>query len=260
MSITKAVIPAAGLGTRMRPVTHLVAKELLPVVTKPSLYLVLEEALASGLNEIILITSEAKKPSFERLSEFFPKLKFQYVIQKEALGLGHAVGLAEKMVAGNPFIIMLPDIIIDHEKPASAQLIEQFQKKGKSINATEHTPRENLHLYGVYDIAKSDGKLHQAKGVVEKPKAEEATSDLTVVGRYLFTPDLFEILKKTPPGRNNEIQLADAMDTMAKQGNLYAYEFEGTHLDIGNPVGMLRANFYFGKKEHGTDIYKGLID
>ncbi|MBI4223351.1 MAG: UTP--glucose-1-phosphate uridylyltransferase, partial [Deltaproteobacteria bacterium] len=157
MQITKAVIPAAGLGTRLRPVTDVLPKELLPVVTKPSLYLVLEEALKSGLKEIILVVSPAKKSFFEHLKEVFPKLAFQFVIQKEPKGLGHAVLMADQAVGPNPFMILLPDIIIDHPKPVCLQLIKVFQKINRSVNATERVPRDQVSLYGVYEMASREG-------------------------------------------------------------------------------------------------------
>lgn len=254
----KTIIPAAGRGTRLNPFSQFAPKELLPIITKPLLYYVLEEAQQSGATEIILILSEFKKPFFKKLEEAFPHLAFHFVDQVKPLGLGHAVGCGEKIVGDNPFLVLLPDIIIDHEKPASQQLIEAFEKVGASISAAEHAPKEKLELYGVYDIESSKGKIHKIKGVVEKPKPDEAPSDLTVMGRYLFTPELFKTLKKIPPGCGGEIQLADAMNTLAKQGKMFAYEIEGTHLDVGTPIGYLRAIHHFGKKEYGTNIYQGL--
>lgn len=259
MNITKAVIPAAGLGTRLKPVTQVLPKELLPVVTQPSLHIVLEEAVQSGLKEIILIISPEKKEFFGHLDEFFPSLRFEWLVQERALGLGHAVGLSEKKVGDEPFVVILPDDLIDHPKPASLQIMEAFQKTKKAINTVIRATKEQLSLYGIYDVASSEGRLHLARGVVEKPSPEKAPSNLAVIGRYLFTPEIFSILRKTLPGRNGEIQLADAMNTLAKQGGLYAYEFEGNHFDIGTPVGWLRANAYFGAKEYGKQIYKGLV-
>lgn len=260
MQITKAVIPAAGLGTRLKPVSNVLPKELLPVVNKPSLYFVLEEIEAAGLKEVILVVSPTKKPFFEHLKEVFPLLHFKFIIQEKALGLGHAVLLAEEAVAGEPFMILLPDIIIDHEKSASLQLLEVFQKIKKSLNATQHVAKDRISHYGIYEMTRSEGRLHQAKRVIEKPSKQEAPSDLAVVGRYLFTPDLFPFLKKTPPSKNGEIQLADAMNTMAGLGELYAYEVKGVHLDIGNPLGLIRANIYYGMKEYGKRLYQGLVD
>lgn len=187
--------------------------------------------------------------------EFYPQLQFQFPIQKEPKGLGDAVAVSESAVGSEAFLVLLPDIIIDSAKPASAQLIEVFQKTGGAINATMHTPQETLPHYGVYKIAASKGKLHQAAGVIEKPAPGEAPSDLTVIGRYLFTPEIFSILKTTKPGRNGEIQLADAMDTLAKQGKLSAYEFDGIHLDCGHPEGYLKTILHFGRKEYGKNFY-----
>lgn len=259
MTITKAVIPAAGLGTRLNPITQIIPKELLPIVTKPSLHLVIEEAQASGLNEIILIVSPGKKELFEHLKSFFPKLTFQFIVQEKAMGLGHAVLVAEKGAGGEPFVVLLPDVLIDHPKPASRQLMDVFEKVKKSVSAAGRIAKEETSLYGIYETTSSEGRLHLAKGVVEKPTPEKAPSDLGVMGRYLFTPKIFSILKKTTPGHGGEIQLADAMDTLAKQGDLYAYEFEGVHLDIGNPIGLIRANLYYGIKEYGKRIYQGLV-
>lgn len=259
MSVTKAIIPAAGLGTRLKPITDIIPKELLPIGTKPSLYYVLEEAKSAGIKEIILVISDLKHPFFKHLEEAFANFSFHFVDQKKPLGLGHAVNCGEKIVGDHPFLVMLPDILIDNQKSASLQLIEVFRKTGASINAAEREAKEKLSLYGIYDIESSQGRLHKAKAVVEKPRPGEAPSDLAVLGRYLFTPELFSIQKKTPPGHGGEIQLADAMNTLAKEGKMYAYEIEGEHLDVGTPEGYLRANLYYGIKNHGKSICQGLI-
>ncbi len=253
-SITKGVIPAAGLGKRFWPVTKIIPKELLPIVTKPSIHMVLEEANHSGLKDIVLIVALAKKSFFDHLHDFFPQMNFHFVEQREPFGLGHAVGLAEKKVEEEPFVVLLPDVIIDHETTVTQQLIQNFQTIQKSVCAAERVPKEKVHLYGVYDIASSEGKLHKAKGVIEKPNAEKAPSDLGVAGRYLFTPDIFPLLTDTKPGYGGEIQLADAMNILAKREALYAYEFEGRHFDIGHPQGFIQAIDYYGKKEYGNGL------
>lgn len=258
-SISKAVIPAAGVGSRFWPVSKIVPKELLPIVNKPSLQLVMEEATASGVKEIILIVSSNKAPFIDSLSRFFPDLTFCFVEQAQPLGLGHAVWLAEEVVNNEPFLVLLPDVLVDHTTPVSRQLADVFQKTGKSVNAAEKVSREEVSRYGIYAVSSSDGRLHQAAGVVEKPSPEKAPSNLAVSGRYLFTPAIFDILKGTKPGRNNEIQLADAMDTLARQEQLNAYEFEGKHFDIGSPLGFIQANLHYGMKEYGNRIYKGII-
>lgn len=258
MTVTKGIIPAGGLGTRLRPATEILPKELLPVITKPSIYFVLEEALASGLREIILIISEEKKKFLLQLESIFPNLTFHFVVQKEPRGLGHAVGLGEALVGDNPFAVLLPDILIDSKIPATLQLLKVFKNLKKSVAATQPIPKEKIAGFGVYDIEKSDGKLHKAKGVVEKPTPKEAPSNWVVMGRYLFTPELFSIQKTTPPGHGGEIQLADAMHRLAQKGKMFALEMDGIHFDLGTPQGYLKTLFYFGKKEYGTDFYQRL--
>lgn len=268
--VKKAVIPVAGMGTRFLPVTKMVPKELLPVVTTPTLQLVVEEAAKSGITEIVLVSSREKESLnnyfrndtgydkklaelgkshlLEGLNSLLSQIKITIVFQYEPLGLGHAVLCAKKAVGREPFLVILPDVLVESEIPCCKQLIDAFQKTGKAIGATEHSPKHKLHLYGIYDIESSEGKFHCAKGVVEKPKTDEAPSDLSVVGRYLFPTDTFEILESTPPGRNGEIQLADAMDTLAKQGRMIAYEYEGMQFDTGDPEGFLKANIFYGMK------------
>lgn len=273
--VRKAVIPAAGLGTRFLPVTKSVPKELLPIVTKPTLLFVIEEAVKSGIEEIIFVTSAAKSQIMEfftkttaytrelermgkssvlnELGDLISKIKVVSVNQEVPQGLGHAVLCAKKAVANEPFIVILPDIIIESKTPCCRQLIDAYHKTGCSLSATEHTPQHLLHLYGIYDIMRSEGRIHWAKGVVEKPASGSEPSDLSVVGRYLFTPEVFEIIEKTKPGRNNEIQLADAMDTLAKKEKMAALEYEGRQFDTGDPIGFLKANIYYGWKSYPSE-------
>lgn len=276
--VTKAVIPVAGLGTRFLPVTKAVPKELLPIGTKPTLQIVIEEAFASGITEVILVTSPYKREiedyfrrntsydkalaahnketllhDFRRLTD---KIKLTPVIQEKPMGLGHAVLCAKDAVGNEPFAICLPDVLIESKTPCIKQLAEAYGKTGVSVNATEHTPRDKIHLYGVYDIESSNGRLHKARRVIEKPSAEEAPSDLSVVGRYLFTPEVFDILERTAPGRGGEIQLADAMDTLAKAGKMYAYEYEGRQFDTGDKLGFLKANIFYGYREFPDEMGK----
>ncbi len=275
-SVRKAVIPVAGMGTRFLPVTKSVPKELLPIVTKPTLQIVVEEAATSGIEEIILVTSP-DKPEIENffrtdtaydkkleaagkesmigsLRDLLSTITVRCVPQINPKGLGHAILCAKEAVDGEPFVIILPDVLIESDVPCCRQLIDAFEKTGSAINATEHTPSEKIHLYGVYDIDSSDGKLHKAKGVIEKPSAEEATSDLSVVGRYLFPADLMGILEKTPPGKGGEIQLADAMNTLASDGRMFAYEYEGRQFDTGDAAGFIKANIYYGMQDHGEEL------
>lgn len=276
MRVRKAVIPVAGLGTRFLPVTKSVPKELLPVGTKPTLQLVIEEAASSGIEEVILVTSPNKEEVagyfqndagygerlaaigkgrlLDELRSLTDRITIITAEQDEPRGLGHAILCAKKAVGMEPFMIMLPDVLIESNVPCSRQLIGVFEKIGASVNATEHTPRERLCLYGVYDIEASDERIHKARGVVEKPDADRAPSDLAVVGRYLFTPEIFDILEKTLPGRGGEIQLADAMDAMAKMGRMFAYEYDGMQFDTGEPLGLLKANIYYGRRDYPDEI------
>jgi UTP--glucose-1-phosphate uridylyltransferase len=269
--VRKAVIPAAGLGTRFLPVTKTLAKELLPIGTKPTLHMVVEEAATSGIEEVVLVTApdktqisdyfnpdtkymreleaRGKMEMASDLTELLEKVRIRIAYQEEQKGLGHAILCAAGDVGDEPFVILLPDVLIASVEPCSRQLIEAYGETGCSMSATEHTPRDKIHLYGIYDVDRSEGRIHWAKGVVEKPKAEEAPSDFSVVGRYLFTHDVFELLERTPPGKGGEIQLADAQNTLAKDGKFVAFEYDGRQFDTGDPEGFLRANVYYNWKK-----------
>lgn len=277
-NVKKAVIPVAGMGTRFLPVTKSVPKELLPIGTKPTLQIVVEEAAKSGIEEIVLVTSPdkteienffrtdtaydrklkeaGKESNLSGLYDLLKNVRITAAPQVKPKGLGHAILCAKEAVGNEPFIIILPDVLIESKTPCCRQLIDAFEKTGCAVGATEHTPKSHIHLYGIYDIEKTDGHFHYANGVVEKPTADEAPSDLSVVGRYLFPGDVFKILEETPPGKGGEIQLADAMNTLAKAGRMAAYEYEGRQFDTGDPAGFLEANIYYGYKEHGTLINK----
>lgn len=274
--VRKAVIPVAGLGTRFLPVTKVCPKELLPIGTTPTLQIVIEEAVASGVEEIVLVTSPQKTQILEyfrsdtpydaRLKELGKeklldglrdlarRVRITSAPQDAPKGLGHAILCAKAAVGSEPFLVILPDVLIESTTPCCQQLVAAYEKTGCAVNATEHTPTHQIHLYGIYDIASSEGKLHQARGVVEKPSAEEAPSDFSVVGRYLFPPELFGILEETRPGRGGEIQLADAMNTLAKQGKMVALEYEGRQFDTGDPAGFLKANIFYGRQRHANEL------
>ena len=274
--VRKAVIPVAGLGTRFLPVTKAVPKELLPIGTKPTLQFVIEEAADSGITDVVLVSSPQKmliQQFFDRDTPYdksLAKAKKEHmldeqrrltdrvsvhsVMQDEPKGLGHAILCSNKAVGDEPFIVILPDVLIESNLPCCKQLINAYEETGCSVNATEHTPREQLHLYGIYDIGKSDGRYHWAKAVVEKPSADEAPSDFSVVGRYLFTPDVYTILEDTPPGKGGEIQLADAMNTLAKQNRMVAYEYEGHQYDTGDNLGFIKANIFYGLKQYPDEL------
>ncbi len=274
--VRKAVIPAGGLGTRFLPVTKSVAKELLPIGTKPTLHMVVEEAALSGIEEVILVTSPDKdqigdyfdmdtayvrelegRGKGEMISELkvlLSKVRVKVAYQEEPKGLGHAIMCAASDVDGEPFVVILPDVLIVSVEPCCRQLMEAYSKTGCSLSATEHTPRDKIHLYGIYDIERTEGRIHWARGVVEKPSPDKAPSDLSVVGRYLFTPEVFELLERTPPGKGGEIQLADAQNALAKEGKFVAFEYDGRQFDTGDPVGFLKANVYYNWKRYPEDF------
>lgn len=278
VQVRKAAIPVAGMGTRFLPVTKAVPKELLPIGTKPTLQIVIEEAAASGIEEIVLITSPdkaeianffrndtvydrklkaaGKENMLDGLYSLLKKVKITLAPQEKPRGLGHAILCAKKAVGNEPFIIILPDVLIESKVPCCRQLVDAFDKTGCAVNATEHTPRNQIHLYGIYDIERSDGPFHYARGVVEKPKADEAPSDFSVVGRYLFPPEVFKVLEETPPGKGGEIQLADAMNTLAKRGRMIAFEYKGRQFDTGDPLGFLQANIYYGYQSYRSFLEK----
>jgi UTP--glucose-1-phosphate uridylyltransferase len=274
--VRKIVIPAGGLGTRFLPVTKAVPKELLPIGTKPTLQMIVEEAVASGIEEVILITSRqkpqlldfftvgtaydrklaelGKTSMLEGLNKLLARTKVTSVYQEEPKGLGHAILCTRDAVGDEPFIIALPDVLIESATPCCRQLADAYAHVGCSLSATEHTPRAQIHLYGVYDIARTQGRMHWARGVVEKPKADEAPSDFSVVGRYLFTPEVFEILATLPPGRGGEIQLADAMNELARREKMIAFEYDGQQFDTGDPLGFLKANIFYGWQLAPTEL------
>ncbi len=282
--IKKAVIPVAGLGTRMLPASKAIPKEMLNIVDKPTIQYVVEEAIEAGLNEVIFVISRGKEaildhfdesPELEAELEARGKHKLLEVVkrvsalveslgavrQKRALGLGHAILTAEPLVGNEPFAVLLGDDLVDAERPCIAQLLEVFQKKNASVIAVERVPKELVSLYGVISGQEVEPGLWKVNEVVEKPKPEEAPSDLAIIGRYVFVPELFSYLKNTPPGAGGEIQLTDSVLSMIKDGHeVYAFEFEGKRFDAGNKLGFLKAVVHWGLKhpEVGSEFEKYL--
>ena len=274
MKVRTAVIPAAGLGTRFLPVTKSVPKELLPILYKPMLQYVVEEAAEAGIERVIVVTSRGKEsiaayfqaqPDLEeRLAEsgataLAGKVRaaaelaqVSFVIQEQPLGLGHAVLTAEEAVAGEPFVVILPDDIISHSPGVVAQMLKVHENTGGGVVAVEPMPWERVHNYGVVDATPVDDRVHQIQGLVEKPTRQEAPSNLTIVGRYILPPEIFDHLRRTPPGTNGEIQLTDALLLLLMHHELYAYEFLGTRYDGGTPLGLLRASLEFGLAREDT--------
>jgi UTP--glucose-1-phosphate uridylyltransferase len=286
--VRKAVLPAAGLGTRFLPATKAQPKEMLPVVDKPLIQYSVEECVASGIDHIIIVTGRGKSaiedhfdsaPELEHfliekgrtelaamVREIGGKVRFSYTRQREALGLGHAVLTAKDLVGDEPFAVLLGDVIIQSQRPATRQLVDVYEATGQGAIAVEPVPMDQIHLYGVVKPAPVDqkagpaaasaGTLRLAAGVaerlipiedlVEKPKRDEAPSNLSVIGRYVLPPDIFGCLERTPPGRGGEIQLTDGMRMLAKEKGLWAYRYEGTCYDAGDKLGFLKANVEFG--------------
>jgi UTP--glucose-1-phosphate uridylyltransferase len=263
MKIRKAVIPAAGFGTRFLPVTKTVPKEMLPVVAKPTIQFVVEEAVRSGIEEIILVTSPNKKPledffdrnfELEHTLEKSGKTKLLdevidianmasvvYVRQKQPLGNGHAVLVARHAVGNEPFAVLWGDDILLGEPPVARQLIDVAERYDGPVVGVRKVPETDFEKYGMLEVEPIEGRVSRARSVIEKPPREQSPSDLAQIGGFVLTPDIFDILADTDVGSSGEIYLADALVKLMKQRPVYAYEFEGTRYDGGNKLDFLRA-------------------
>lgn len=269
MKIKKAVIPAAGLGTRFLPATKAQPKEMLPIVDKPTIQYIVEEAINAGIESILIITGRGKRnieDHFDKSYELESELKRKgnnsmlsmvedishlvnvfYVRQKEAMGLGHAIGCARDFVGNEPFAVLLGDDVVVSEQPAIGQLMEVYEKRGASVLGVQRVDKADVDKYGVIDPANdiNGGRLHEVKDLVEKPSTDEAPSNLAILGRYIITPEIFDILAAQQPGKNGEIQLTDALKTLTNLQGMYAYEFEGKRYDVGDKLGFLKATVEF---------------
>ncbi len=281
--VRKAVLPAAGLGTRFLPATKAQPKEMLPVVDKPLIQYAVEECVASGIENIIIVTGRGKHaiedhfdmaPGLELALERSGKQEqaaavralsalchVSYIRQREALGLGHAVLTAKELVGDEPFAVLLGDVIIDGHPPATRQLRDIYEATGIGAIAVEEVAREKVHLYGVVDAAPAGTppwgtRVRKIRNLIEKPKTEEAPSNLAITGRYLLPPEIFDCLERTPPGRGGEIQLTDALRILAQENGLYACVYEGRSYDAGDKLGFLKATVEMGLKnaEFGSDF------
>ena len=272
--LRKAVFPAAGLGTRFLPATKAQPKEMLPLVDKPIIQYGVEEAMASGCDQIIIVTGRGKiaiedhfdvSYELERMLEERGKkdlltivkqisdmVRVCYVRQKEALGLGHAVLMAKDLVGDEPFGVLLADDVIDAEVPCLEQMRRVHEETGASVIATQVVEGANISAYGVIDAKPVEGKwkgrLFEIKGMVEKPKQEEAPSNLAIIGRYILTPRIFECLERTPAGKGGELQLTDGMRELLKSEKIYGFTFEGKRHDTGDKLGFLKATVEFALK------------
>ncbi len=268
----KVVIPAAGLGIRFLPATKAQPKEMLPVVDKPAIQYVVEEAVASGMTDIIIITGRGKRAiedHFDKSYELEHKLRetgnsealsevqriasmadIFYIRQKEQLGLGHAILCAKKHIGNEPFAVMLGDDIVVNERPCIGQLVEVFEDVKASVVGVEQVPKAKLHRYGVIKGKRVKDEVYKVEDLVEKPAANEAPSDLAIIGRYVFEPDIFRYLEKTSPGKGGEIQLTDAMRLMCRKSGLYGLRFKGKRFDIGSKADWVRATIELSMERH----------
>ncbi len=271
MRITKCVFPVAGLGTRFLPATKASPKEMLPVVDKPLIQYAVEEAVAAGITELIFVTGRGKRAiedHFDRAVELEAALEAKgraellegvrnivpshvssvYIRQTDPLGLGHAVLCARQVVGHEAFAVMLADDLIDGLPPVLGQMLEVFQQHRQSILAVQPVPRDETSQYGIVSVAHWKERLHRIQGIVEKPRPEAAPSNLGVVGRYILTPLIFDILQAVTPGAGGEIQLTDAIAMLLREEPALAYEFIGTRFDCGSKLGYLKATVELGLK------------
>jgi UTP--glucose-1-phosphate uridylyltransferase len=262
--IRKAVIPVAGLGTRFLPATKAIPKEMLTIVDRPTIQYIVEEAVASGIEEVILITSQGKEAienhfdyDFqldtvlkkknklilrEELANISNLIDIVSVRQKEPLGLGHAIWMARHVIGNEPFIVLLGDDLVMSDVPCCKQMIDLFDKVQESIVAIQRVPMDQTHQYGIVEGKKIDhDRTYKVDNMVEKPSPGTSTSDMAIIGRYLLMPEIFDFLEKAKPGHGGEIQLTDALLELANKGGMYAYEFEGKRYDAGDKLGYLKA-------------------
>jgi len=267
MEIKKAVLPAAGLGTRFLPATKAQPKEMLPLVDKPLIQYVVEESVDAGLTDLVIVTGRGKSAiedhfdvSFElehflsdkgkhEETEIVKKIsalaKVCYVRQKEALGLGHAVSMTRSIVHDEPFAVLLGDDLVRADTPCIQQMIEVYREVQAPVLAVMKVPRAEISSYGVIEAEPTGNGLHRVRRLVEKPRAEEAPSDLAIIGRYILTPDIFEHLESTARDERGEIQLTNALESLLSEREIYGFEFEGVRHDCGNKLGFLKATVQY---------------
>ena len=269
-SVKKAIIPVAGLGTRFLSATKAQAKEMLPIVDKPTLQYIIEEAIESGIEEILIVTGRNKKSiedHFDRSVELELELEqkgktamlemvqdisnmvnIHYIRQKEPKGLGHAIHCAKSFIGNEPFAVLLGDDIVDAETPCLKQMIDAYDEYKTTVLGVQEVARENVDKYGILDVKHIEDRVYKVKDMVEKPSIEEAPSNIAILGRYIITPEIFNILENQAPGKGGEIQLTDALQTLATKEAIYAYNFEGRRYDVGDKLGFLEATVDFALK------------
>ena len=281
MQVRKAIIPAAGLGTRFLPATKAQPKEMLPIVDKPTLQFIIEEAIESGIDEILIITGRNKSSienHFDKSVELELELErsgkielleevrkisdmanIHYIRQKEPKGLGHAIHCAKSFIGNEPFAVLLgDDIIYNPEKPCLKQMIEAHDEYKTSILGVQEVADEDVNKYGIVDGKHIEDRIYKVKGLVEKPSIEDAPSNIAILGRYIINPAIFEILEHTKPGKGGEIQLTDALKELAQREAMYAYVFEGRRYDVGDKLGFIEATIDFALNRE--DLREGVLE
>ncbi len=279
--IRKAVIPAAGLGTRFLPATKAQPKEMLPIVDKPTIQIIVEEIIQSGIEDIVIVTGRNKQSiedHFDRSIELETFLEekanaemldlvqniakmadIYYVRQKEALGLGHAIYSARQFIGNEPFAVLLGDDIIYSKVPVLRQMINQYELSGASILGVQEVPLQDTNKYGIVDGEKFNDRLYRAKNMVEKPRPEEAPpTHLAIMGRYILNPEIFDILSDLPPGKGGEIQLTDGIKELGRSQEIIAYEFEGRRYDVGDKLGFVEATIEYALRQE--DLSEDLMN
>ncbi|KOF09878.1 UTP--glucose-1-phosphate uridylyltransferase [Planococcus glaciei] len=275
--ITKAIIPAAGLGTRFLPATKAMPKEMLPILTKPTIQYIVEEAVESGIEDILIVTGKGKraiedhfdnnfelednllrKEKYELLEEVraSSRVEIHYIRQKEAKGLGHAIWCARKFIGNEPFAVLLGDDIVQAEKPCLKQLIEQYNRTQASIIGVQQVAEEDTERYGIIDPSEKNDRSYRVRNFVEKPKKGTAPSNLAILGRYILTPEIFPFLGQHNIGKGGEIQLTDAIQQLNSIQKVFAYEFEGKRYDVGEMLGFIRTTMEFAlnHEEYGREV------
>ncbi|EOB8932583.1 TPA: UTP--glucose-1-phosphate uridylyltransferase GalU [Staphylococcus aureus] len=269
--IKKAIIPAAGLGTRFLPATKAMPKEMLPILDKPTIQYIVEEAARAGIEDIIIVTGRHKRAIEDHFdsqkelemvlkekgkSELLEKVQYStelanifYVRQKEQKGLGHAISSARQFIGNEPFAVLLGDDIVESEVPAVKQLIDVYEETGHSVIGVQEVPEADTHRYGIIDPLTKNGRQYEVKKFVEKPAQGTAPSNLAIMGRYVLTPEIFNYLKTQKEGAGNEIQLTDAIERMNNDNQVYAYDFEGERYDVGEKLGFVKTTIEYALKD-----------
>ncbi|PGZ91724.1 UTP--glucose-1-phosphate uridylyltransferase GalU [Bacillus sp. AFS029533] len=281
--VRKAIIPAAGLGTRFLPATKAMPKEMLPIVDKPTIQYIVEEAIASGIEDIIIVTGKGKRAiedhfdySFELEQNLLEKEKYalleqvkapsnidiHYIRQKEPKGLGHAVWCARNFIGNEPFAVLLGDDIVEAQTPGLKQLMDQYDNTYSSVIGVQTVPEEETHRYGIVEPIVQEGRRYEVKNFVEKPAPGTAPSNLAIMGRYVFTPEIFMYLEEQNIGAGGEIQLTDAIQKLNSIQRVFAYDFEGKRHDVGEKLGFIKTTIDFALKneELREDLLKYLHD